>query len=717
MKLSFRSKTIIGVGLIEALLLSFLVWSSLQFLHDTNAEEINKRAQTTATLFATTTKDAVLSSDLATLESFVGSLLQTPDLLYVRILDERGHILAEQGKPDFLTKPFQRDQSLDAVSDGVFDATAPISEGGIPFGRVELGLDVAPFNAAATEARRHTLAIALSEMLLVAIFSALLGFYLTRQLKRLREGAHNIADKKFGHVIPVTGNDELADTARAFNAMSAELADYRQKQQQAEAEIVKLNRELKHRITQRTQQLEAATHKLQHISVTDPVTGLPNRRQFDEQLEALLSEDTAQHTGKNEKSFALVYIHLLDAIGLSRALGLQAYDSLLMEFVRRAQHSLRDKELLARTGEDHFALLMELGFDDSVLERMEWLKNNLKPPCIVRDQSIELRANIGIALYPTHAESATELFVKAQRAATQARNNGHLYGLYDVHQEGEHAELPVFLPRDLPNAIYDDQLCLHYQPKVNLATQTINSVEALIRWRHPEHGLLRPDLFIPVAEQNGMIKELTLWVLDKALAQCSAWLEQGHHLQVAINLSASFLHHEDLPHEVDRLLCHWQIPASYLMLEVTENAMITDPPRALGVIRQLHNLGLKVSIDDFGTGFSSLSYLKQLKADELKIDRVFVRNIERDRDNQTIVRSTIEMAHNLGLSVVAEGVESEAAIHLLHEMHCDVIQGFVLSRPVPAEEIADLEAYPLNTLTHGGQTSPAQDLPKEASTR
>jgi EAL domain-containing protein (putative c-di-GMP-specific phosphodiesterase class I) len=241
---------------------------------------------------------------------------------------------------------------------------------------------------------------------------------------------------------------------------------------------------------------------------------------------------------------------------------------------------------------------------------------------------------------------------------------------------------------ELRHAIEHDQLVLHYQPKICLRTRRCVHVEALARWQHPQRGIIPPDQFIPLAEQTGLIKSLTRWVLSAALAQCAAWRANGMDLPVAVNLSTRNLHDPDLVDQVAELLARAELPSSSLRVEVTESAVMTDPGRALNSLTRLRALGVEVAIDDFGTGHSSLSYLKHLPAEEIKVDRSYVRDMHDDENDFAIVRSTIELAHAMGLKVVAEGVEDQRTWDLLTELGCDLAQGYFMSRPLPAEDLA-----------------------------
>jgi EAL domain-containing protein (putative c-di-GMP-specific phosphodiesterase class I) len=247
-----------------------------------------------------------------------------------------------------------------------------------------------------------------------------------------------------------------------------------------------------------------------------------------------------------------------------------------------------------------------------------------------------------------------------------------------------HSPDRLALMTDLRRAISSDELVLHYQPKAEFATGDVTSVEALVRWRHPQRGLVPPDEFIPLAEQTGLIRPLTHWVLDQALRQCRMWQDAGLHIGVAVNLSMRNVHDRDLPDQIDELLAKWRVAPARLRVEITESSLMADPSRALDVLTRLRTKGVSVAIDDFGTGYSSLAYLTRLPVDEIKIDKSFVRDMAANPENAVIVRSTITLGHDLGLRVVAEGIEDQQTWDLLAQNKCDIAQGYYLSRPLQA---------------------------------
>jgi EAL domain-containing protein (putative c-di-GMP-specific phosphodiesterase class I) len=299
----------------------------------------------------------------------------------------------------------------------------------------------------------------------------------------------------------------------------------------------------------------------------------------------------------------------------------------------------------------------------------------------VAEQSVSIGASIGIALYAEHGTDAKTLLRHADVAMYVAKRGGLGHAVYSGDQDAHDPER-LTLTAELRSAIERNELVLHYQPKINLRSGSCNRVEALVRWQHPVRGLIPPDQFIPLAEQTGLIKPLTNWVLGAAIRQCRAWRDSGLEIAVGVNLSMRNLHDPELVEHVVHVLNSYRVPASALKVEVTESALMTDPHRALDSLVRLRAIGVEVAIDDFGTGHASLSYLKQMPVEEIKLDRSFVRDMRTDKNDFTIVRSTIELAHDLGLRVIAEGVEDQATLDLLAELGCDLAQGYHMSRPL-----------------------------------
>jgi predicted signal transduction protein with EAL and GGDEF domain len=354
----------------------------------------------------------------------------------------------------------------------------------------------------------------------------------------------------------------------------------------------------------------------------------------------------------------------------------------------RIREALRDSDVVARLGGDEFAVLLATGSTEHAMRVVaEKILKALEAPLVVDGQTMDIAASIGIARFPEHGEDASALMRAADVAMYAAKRAKSGYAVYDPAHDERRQEYLTLLG-ELRHAVEAGELVLHYQPKLQLAENRVKAVEALVRWRHPTRGFVAPSEFIPFAEQTGYISAITRWVMDEAIRQCGVWHRAGLDLRVCVNVSARDLRQEDtLVQSVAAGLAAAELPAAQLCLEVTESGLMDDPRSCQATLRKLRELGVATSIDDYGTGYSSLAYIKQLAVSELKIDRAFVSGMEADRKNAAIVRSTIELGHNLGLTVVAEGVETDHEIAELRRFGCDAIQGYRCARPMSAESL------------------------------
>ena len=364
-------------------------------------------------------------------------------------------------------------------------------------------------------------------------------------------------------------------------------------------------------------------------------------------------------------------------------------DALLCDVAERLGAAVRDGDTLARLGGDEFAVLLaDLPDRAAATQLASRLLDSLRQPFVVRGVMIQLEASVGVALCPDHGTDVTTLMQRADVAMYEAKREQDGVRLYDPTRD---PYSPARLERlgELRHALVSDELVLHYQPKIAVTGGAVTGVEALVRWQHPRHGLLAPAEFLPLAERTGMMGDLTRWVVDAALAQACVWQEQGIELPIAINLAAANILDVSLPDAVAERLAHYGLPGERLTCELSEHTVMADPRRAGEVLDRLRALGVRLSLDDFGTGHASLSYLKRLPLDEVKIDRAFVAGIVGDVNDALIVRSTIDLARNLGLEVVAEGVEEADVLLRLRSLRCHEAQGFHIARPLPPEGLAE----------------------------
>ncbi|KTC00688.1 hypothetical protein AO387_17115 [Pseudomonas syringae ICMP 11168] len=428
--------------------------------------------------------------------------------------------------------------------------------------------------------------------------------------------------------------------------------------------------------------------QLAHNALHDNLTGLPNRALVMERLGSSIAADRA---------VALLSLSVENLATVSESVSAEGVDQLLRQVGQRLQSNLRAGDTVARLGANEFLLLLDNTASDGAVGMADAVQRLLSEPQRIDNHELELECCIGITVYPEHGDSAQELL---NRAVIARKDAAFLPGRLQIYQDGRDLahQRQITLIRDLRKAAQNGELMLHYQPKLDIRQGYVRQAEALLRWAHPQFGSVSPAEFIVLAERTGSIYLLTNWVIEEAMRQLAEWRKRGLVLQVSVNISADDLLGDDLVGYVVKLLKQYAVPAEQLLFEITESAVMSEPEKALIVLHRLRDCGISLSIDDFGTGYSSLAHLKRLPVQELKIDQSFVRNLDETSEDAVIVRSTIEMSHNLGLKVVAEGVEYQHSLDLLRRWHCDTAQGYLISRPLTASAfeawIATYQASP-----------------------
>lgn len=422
---------------------------------------------------------------------------------------------------------------------------------------------------------------------------------------------------------------------------------------------------------------------LEHQALHDVLTDLPNRVLLIDRLEQALLASTRQND-----QVALMIMDLDRFKEVNDTFGHHIGDQVLTQIGPRLRSQIRAADTIARLGGDEFAILLtSIGSVDAAVTLVRKLIRALETPFVVEDLAFDVGASFGIAIAPGHGNDATTLMRRADVAMYIAKQSNSGYAVYSAEQD-RNSPTRLALMSELRHGIDHAELELHYQPKVDTRRGTITDVEALVRWRHSQHGLMAPDDFIPLAERTGLIAPLTTWVLHEALAQCRAWHDAGLPLAVAVNLSGRLLQDPALVDLVREALRRWRVPGTELTLELTESSIMSDPVRVMQILEELRAIGVRISIDDFGTGYSSLSHLRLLPVDEIKIDKSFVLHMLANPSDEAIVRSTIQLCHNLGRNVVAEGVEDPQTHQRLRELGCDFVQGFDIAPPMPGAGLA-----------------------------
>ena len=416
-------------------------------------------------------------------------------------------------------------------------------------------------------------------------------------------------------------------------------------------------------------------HRLQRtLARTDDLTGLTNRRALHSDASLLLQPG---------RRGALLLLDLDRFKDVNDGLGHDIGDGLLQRVSQRLVEQTRTADLVSRIGGDEFAIFLDDASDETAVEVAARISDSLSMPFLIGAVSVQTSASIGIAMFPAHGANLDSLLRSADVAMYRAKGDHNSHELYHLDYN-DHREIRFRTVQELRAALTEGQLVMHYQPKIRPGCTEITDAEALVRWNHPTRGLLYPKAFLQFAEDAGMMPQLTQVILRQVLDQLVSWRSEGLDLTIAVNVSASCLR-PDLPHQITQLLSERNLPPMVLQLEITEVVLMLDSLRTVGVLRELRARGIEISIDDFGTGYSSLAYLRDLPVAELKLDRSFISPMHRDRRAAGLVASIIDLAHSLGLRIVAEGVEDEAAYTELSQLGCDLIQGYYLSRPIPAE--------------------------------
>ena len=425
--------------------------------------------------------------------------------------------------------------------------------------------------------------------------------------------------------------------------------------------------------------------EIRQLAYWDRLTGLPNRARFREAVQQAIDR-FQPGADPLHSQLAVVMLDLDRFKHVNDVLGYSFGDRLLGAVAKRlVAQDIRADDMVARLGGDEFAILLNQSDANAAIAVAQRIAKSFEEPLAFEDQTVDLSAGIGIACFPSHAQDVDTLLSRAEVAMYAAKSKTTGAVLYDPALDSGSTQT-LSLLTELRRAIEHGELRLFLQPKISLAHSAVTAAEALVRWQHPERGLVPPMEFIPFAEQTGFVRQLTLWMFDEA-SRIWQSLQQPHQsLRIAINLSTRDLLDLEFPQRLDAMLAKHGVPSSAFCLEITESAIMDDPQRAENTLNRLHDRGFKLSIDDFGTGYSSLAYLKRLPVDELKIDKSFVMAMEKDEDDAKIVRSTVDLAHNLGLSVVAEGVENAIIYNRLKELKCDEGQGYFMSKPLPAAD-------------------------------
>lgn len=499
----------------------------------------------------------------------------------------------------------------------------------------------------------NLLILSIVGMLIFIVSILYVSRIVAQPIVELADTAKKLEEGDYTFKVDTSRKDELGKLSSAFSSMRTAIAD-------REKSILKL-------------------------AYLDEMTGLPNRASFMKELNSAIYQSET-----NREPLSVLVMNLDRFKQINNVLGHDFGNELLHAVsIRISQVFRKDNDVVARISGDEFAVLLPATNADVAMNIAQKLLQAFEKPIQLDDNFVDITAGIGIANYPAHSNQIEQLlsFAEIAMQVSKAKKCGPV--VFDPSFDAG-SNVNLTLASELKNSIQNNELMLFVQPKIDLKSRVVTSVEALIRWKHPTRGMVFPDQFIPFAEQTGLIREITLWMIAEASNVSAQWLEKGISIPIAVNISARDLIDSDFPNKVSEILKSMGSNTSLISLEVTESSIMDDPHRAKQTLLHLSEMGIKLAIDDFGTGYSSLSYLKELPVSELKIDKSFVMHIEDNLNDRIIVSSTIELAHNMGLHVVAEGVENIKVWKFLQEMNCDYGQGYYMSRPIP---VSDFETW------------------------
>lgn len=682
------------------ILLALLGSAFLQYEREKQiaSNKLAEKGHSIGRLLSSMSVDPMLVYDNHTINEFARNASQQSGVVYAVYLDNEKHALTSYFNQDLpsVTQAMQAAQlkndpystlNILLQQDDILHQTFPVMFNQQQLAEIYIGLDKTPL---LTEPQNN-LRIHLVSSLLIGLFTGL-GIYLgfikkvSRPVRRLREAANHIIRFNFDKPveIKVKGKNELTELAQTFEQMRIRLRDAVESRDQSLQEVEELNVSLEDRVRERTNALQELNAQITHQAMHDPLTGLPNRVLVIERLNQAIDYARRHQTG-----LAVLILDLNNFKEINDTLGHPEGDLILEQVATRIPGALRASDTVGRLGGDEFAVVLPEIDEAHAIEVSEKIIHAMQPVFNLSDQTVNINASVGIALYPEHGEEQSTLIRHADVAMYASKRSNRAISVYnpqlDTHTPGRLA-----LMADLQNAIEQNQLALYYQPQIRIKDNRAYGVEVLLRWNHPQQGFIPPEQFIQLAENTGLINQLTDWVIHQSLKQWREWHDSGLTLEMSINISARNLTDLHLPQTLHAAIQQYNVAPQYIKLEITESSIMTNYDVALNLMRHPLLEGLKYAIDDFGTGYSSLNYLKQLPVDEVKIDKSFIFDMSKNNDDTQIVHSIIDLSHNFGHRVVAEGVENNHVLHMLSEMGCDAIQGFLISKPRPHNEIPGL---------------------------
>jgi len=673
--MSLKYRIAVVIFLLEAAMMSIVFYTTVSRSQEINEKQLEVNERVILDLIGDLSRFALFTYEYDDLQTYIEKITEDPHVVKVLIIDRNQRVAASSNVSDIgSSAPQLNNTSYEYwLLKEVKNASGVLGSVAVKYSNAEL-------IAAKKEVLFLGIRVALSGMTIIAVVGILTGYLLTRKLEVLSNAAQRIKEGHLDVQTNLSGRDELALLGQTFDSMVTSFKVTIDKLHFGENELRKAHNELETRVDERTLELATANKELERLAMHDPLTNLPNRA-----LLLLRLQQAIERSQHHKITFAMLMMDLDRFKEVNDTLGHDVGDELLVQVSTRVGNLLRKTDTVARIGGDEFAIILSDVTQEQAVSISEKIGACLSSEFIVATHKFNIGCSIGVAMYPEHGVDSSALLKCADLAMYVAKRNHLNHVVYDS-AESQQSESQLSLHTSLRQAIERDELLLHYQPKVDLRTGALVGVEALVRWQHNDQ-LIYPDKFIPYAEKTGLIRDITKWVLKAALKQQSQWRSVGENLKMSVNLSFRDLDDHSLINYISDCLDRWQVDPEDLVLEITETSVMEDPNRTMEVLRQLDEMGLGISIDDFGTGYSSLMYLKKLPVDEIKIDRSFVTDLLLNSDSLVIVRSIIDLAHNLSMTVTAEGVETLEVWEELSSLGCDISQGYYSGPPMSSEDL------------------------------
>jgi diguanylate cyclase (GGDEF)-like protein len=687
---------LLTIGLIFLTAVAITVFYASQRWRDDD-QELRARGRALAAVAPELAEYALMKQDRTALERLLDGMGVHPDVAYMAVLDgdQRPVVVrrfapttARSMVPDFpkgVTPPRRGEvttleQDIDDRRYLEFVAPVwPAAPDAAPIGYVQLGLTYETQRRQFREQMLGAIAVVSLLVVIAVVASLMITRKLVAPMRRLMRAARAVGSGRLDVYVPAGSSDELGLLTHTFNHMTQRLAE-------SQSEVASYQRTLEEKVAQRTRELEIATAQAYKLAQHDILTGLPNRSLLNQRLKQILAQ--AQRDGTHVACLFLDFDHFKR---INDTLGHDAGDQLLQAIAQRLTSAVRESDTVARLGGDEFVVILPgLPSDPAAFEVMTVLtrvREAFQAPFRLADQTPTLTCSIGVALYPNDARDGVGLIKQADTAMYAAKEAGrNVYRFYTADMNAK-VQLRLQLETDMRRGLMDDEFFLVYQPQIEMQTGRACGVEALLRWRDPERGIIAPADFIPVAEESGMIQALGARVLRDACRQVMQWHRQNMPLRLSVNLSVQQLQHDSWLSVVEDALSSSGLAARHLDLEITESVIITHPEKAVNTLMRMKQMGVSVTVDDFGTGYSSLSYLARLPIQGVKIDQRFVHGLDKNRNDEAITQAIIALSHSLGLRCIAEGVETPAQFDFLKAHGCEEAQGFLVAHPLSESEL------------------------------